>query len=230
MIIPESKELSLNESCLSIPSSIILEKHCPFEPVVLCPEIRARQAEDFLSLWQDWEKEAGKDAWPPYWAVVWPSAAVLARWVLDHPEEVRGKTVIDLGCGGAVAGIAAMIAGAASVTASDIDAAALSIARENASINGVVLDFDRKDRLEICLDGGEDVLLAADMFYLKTQAAAMKALLNKASARGAGILVADPGRPFFPKESMRPLVEVDLPVLTTLDGSENRLVRLYRFA
>jgi predicted nicotinamide N-methyase len=196
---------------------------------MLCPEIRVRQAMDFLSLWQDWEKEAGKDAWPPYWAVVWPSAAVIARWLMDHPEEVKGKNVVDIGCGGGVAGIGAMLAGAALVTGNDIDAASLVIAQANAAKNGVNISVDRTDRLGQCVDNGEDVILVSDMFYKKTESLALIALLEKAKARGASILVSDPGRPFAPKGSMKVLTEADLPSLAPFEGIENRLVRLFRY-
>jgi len=218
------------ESCLAKPSTALLEEQCPFDPVMMCPEIRARQTPEFFTLWESWEKEAGKEAWPPFWAVVWPAASLLGRWIIDHPELVRGKSVLDIGCGGGVAGIAAAMAGAASVVCNDIDAASLALAEENARANGVSVATDRSDRLGTRFDGGENVVLVADMFYKKPEALALSELLDKAVARGALVLVSDGGRPFAPKGGFERLAEADLPVLATLEGVENRRVSLFRYA
>ncbi|MEE9282240.1 MAG: 50S ribosomal protein L11 methyltransferase, partial [Myxococcota bacterium] len=71
----------------------------------------------------------------------WAGGQVLARWLLDHPAAVRGKRVLDFGCGSGVVAIAAALAGAASVVACDTDGAALEACRENAVLNGVRLEL-----------------------------------------------------------------------------------------
>lgn len=78
----------------------------------------------------------------PYWAVAWPGGQALARYVLDHPETVRGRRVLDFGSGGAVEGLAAAMAGAASVLCADIDPLAAEAAHANAGLNGVRLAAD----------------------------------------------------------------------------------------
>lgn len=99
---------------------------------------------------------------PPYWCFCWGSGVALARRILAAPEHVRGRSVLDLGCGSGVAAIAAAMAGARRVIACDLDPWALQAARLNAADNGVELellsDFDE-------LDDKVDVLMAADVLY-----------------------------------------------------------------
>ncbi|HMN52989.1 MAG TPA: hypothetical protein PKC32_02220, partial [Sphingopyxis sp.] len=42
---------------------------------------------------------ADGEAPPPYWAHHWAGGLALARHVLDHPESVAGRRVLDLGAG-----------------------------------------------------------------------------------------------------------------------------------
>ncbi|MFT4712900.1 MAG: putative nicotinamide N-methyase, partial [Candidatus Azotimanducaceae bacterium] len=58
---------------------------------------------------------------PAYWAFCWASGQVMARYLLQHPNLVRGKSVLDFGSGSGVVAIAAAIAGAKSVIACDND-------------------------------------------------------------------------------------------------------------
>ncbi len=101
---------------------------------------------------------------PPYWAFCWASGQVMARFILDHPEQVRNKTVIDFGCGSAVVAIAASMAGAARSIALDIDPNALSVAALNAETNHAKIelcdDLTSLDHLE-----SETIMLIADVFY-----------------------------------------------------------------
>jgi predicted nicotinamide N-methyase len=129
---------------------------------------------------------------PPYWAFCWIGGQALARYLLDHPEEVRDKRVVDLGAGCGVASIAAARAGARCVTAVDVDPMALEASRANAELNGVSLERAR------ALPGDWDVLLAADVLYdanargvLREQLAAGR---SRARARRARLLVSDPER------------------------------------
>src|SRR4030042_7072536 len=94
-----------------MPSPKLLDALCPFRPVPGCPEIQARSSQEVFVLWEAWEKEAGQQCPVPFWAVVWPAARVLARFLLAQPDLGRGREVIEIGCGGAAASIAARKAG-----------------------------------------------------------------------------------------------------------------------
>src|SRR6266581_1789142 len=69
---------------------------------------------------------------PPYWAFAWAGGQALARFLLDHPERVAGRAVLDFGAGSGLVAIAAAKAGAASVTAADIDPFAAAAIAANA--------------------------------------------------------------------------------------------------
>ncbi len=126
----------------------------------------------------------------PYWAFAWPGGQVLARYVLDHPETVRGKRVLDFGSGCAVEGIAAMKAGAASVVCADIDAIAKEFALKNAALNEVNVAVTERNLLLEPVSGFE-VILAGDACYSPELAAQLLPWLR---ASRADVLIGDPLR------------------------------------
>ena len=165
----------------------MLARVSPFElrlevqPVPLCPEIRLRLLSPSVDLDADARGVLGEHA--PFWAFCWAAGAVLARHVLDRPDLVRGRSVVDFGCGSGVVAIAAALAGAKSVLACDCDPLALEAARVNAARNGVALD---------CATAPEPraVLLASDVAYERQT---VRALLGAAD-RADLALIADPLR------------------------------------
>ncbi|WP_031297387.1 MULTISPECIES: class I SAM-dependent methyltransferase [Stutzerimonas stutzeri subgroup] len=121
---------------------------------------------------------------PPYWSFCWASGLVLARWLADRPEWVRGKRVLDFGAGSGVAAIAAAKAGAAEVVACDLDPLALAACQANAALNEVELRysqdfFGEADRY--------DLIIVADVLYDR----ANLPLLDHFLSRGREALVAD---------------------------------------
>jgi len=99
---------------------------------------------------------------PPYWSFCWGSGLTLADRLLAGGHSLKGKTVLDFGCGSAVVGIAAALAGAAKVIACDIDPLALKASALNASENGVELEF--LDDF-FAFEGKVDILFASDVLY-----------------------------------------------------------------
>jgi len=181
-----------------------------------------------FALWEAWEHEAGRIQEVPYWAVPWPGAVVLSRFVLDHPEHVQGRAVVDLGCGGAAVGIAACLAGATHVTANDTDPVALHLATRNALANGVSLDLDRRDLGQAGPDAGTQVVLAADLFYERGPTRHLLQRLREAVGHGVLVLVADGGRPFAPRSGVEPLAAATVAVDDDLEGASTRSVRVLR--
>ncbi|MDH1008139.1 50S ribosomal protein L11 methyltransferase [Pseudomonas nicosulfuronedens] len=121
---------------------------------------------------------------PPYWCFCWSSGLVLAHWLAEKPEWVRGKRVLDFGAGSGIAAIAAAKAGAAEVVACDLDPLALDACRANAELNGVELSystdfFQEEDRF--------DLIIVADVLYDR----ANLPLLDEFLGRGREALVAD---------------------------------------
>jgi predicted nicotinamide N-methyase len=211
-----------------MPSQELLNEFCPFRPVTGCPEIRVRRSEAVFTLWEAWEKEAGHHCPVPFWAVVWPAAQVLARYLLDQPDLVRDREVIEIGCGGAVASIAAAKAGARMVTANDIDPVALAIARQNATHNRVSLGFDSENRIETGSVGRAQILLCSDFFYAKVESLVLADLLDEWREQSVTILIADGGRAFVPKDYREVLWEEEVEVDSDLEGREKRTVRILR--
>jgi predicted nicotinamide N-methyase len=170
-------------------------------PVPLVPVIRLCLAEDAVVWWARMEAEAGRELAPSFWASAWIGGQALARYILDHPETVVGRRVLDLAAGSGLVGIAASMAGAAGVTANDIDPYAAAAAGLNARLNGVEIDVRCENLLDG--DGGDaDLVLAGDAFYSRSMAEAVMPFLRRAMARGARVLVGDPGRADLPRDQM----------------------------
>lgn len=162
-------------------------------PVTFVPEISLSLAEDATLLWARLEAHSGRRLAPPYWASAWPGGQALARYVLDNPEVVAGRRVLDLASGSGLVAIAAARAGAASVVANDIDPYATAAVRANAEANRVEVEISSDDLLdEDRVDA--DVILTGDGLYEKALARRVLAFLTRQADHGALVLVGDPDR------------------------------------
>jgi predicted nicotinamide N-methyase len=166
--------------------------------VPLVPEIRLHLAADAIILWARIEADAGARLAAPFWASAWLGGQALARFVLDHPHIVAGRRVLDLGAGSGLVAIAASLAGAAAVTANDIDPYAQTAIRMNALANAAQIQVGCDDMLDGNGSGDADLVLAGDVFYNGPMAQAVLRFLVRASACGAQVLVGDPGRAHLP--------------------------------
>ena len=183
-------------------------------PVPSVPEIRLYTATPASGLWRLAEK-GGKQA-PPYWAYQWAGGLALARHILDHPETVAGRRVLDLGAGSGLVGIAAAKAGAAQVIAAESDRNAHAAIELNAAENGFAITLADVDVL-IGPSPTVDLVLAGDVFYDRGTALRMTAFLDRCLAAGIAVLVGDPGRAYLPRARLRLLAEYD--VLDVGDGA-----------
>jgi predicted nicotinamide N-methyase len=184
-------------------------RHTRLVRTPLVPEVALHLAEDVAALWQAMEDAAGTGRAPgpgeasPFWAAAWIGGQGLARYVLDHPEVVAGRTVLDLGAGSGLVAVAAALAGADRVLASDVDPYALAVIPLNAAANGVTGVEPVGDVLDEDWGGRElstvDVVLAGDVFYDLRMADRVRPWLFTAWVRGAVVLVGDPGRSQLPE-------------------------------
>ncbi|MGA7116927.1 MAG: 50S ribosomal protein L11 methyltransferase, partial [Hyphomicrobium sp.] len=142
----------------------------------------------------------------------------LARYLLDTPIEVSGKTVLDLGTGSGLTAIAAMKAGAISVLAADIDRMALASARLNAASNGVAIATTEEDLL-LDLPASFGAVLVGDLFYERELAERVLSFIAAAHAKGARVLVGDPQRSYFPKNRFALVAEYQVPVTRELEDA-----------
>jgi predicted nicotinamide N-methyase len=187
--------------------------------VPFVPEIRLYLAEDSIVWWARMEAEAGGRLAAPFWASVWAGGQAVARYVLDHPAQVAGRRVLDIASGSGLVAIAAALAGAERVVANDIDPYALAAITLNAPVNGVYVDEQDGDLLDG--DGGDaDIVLAGDVFYDAPMAERVGPFLARAAARGARVLVGDPGRAYLPEEGLETVTSYQVPMADAFPYAE----------
>jgi predicted nicotinamide N-methyase len=197
-------------------------------PVPHAPEIRLHVADEATDLWQRTEEELGQIGLPPpFWAFAWAGGQALARYVLDHSAIVAGRRVLDVASGSGLVAIAAAKAGAASVEAADIDAFAGAAMGLNAAANGVAIEPRIGDL--VGTDEGWGTVLAGDIFYDRDIAIRMADWLFALEARGATVLIGDPGRSYLPKGRLQELACYEIPVTRALEDAEIKTTRVWRF-
>jgi predicted nicotinamide N-methyase len=198
-------------------------------PVPHAPEISLHVADEATELWQKTEEELGEIGLPPpFWAFAWAGGQALARYILDHPETVRGRRVLDFASGSGLVAVAAMKAGAAEVTACDIDPFAIAAIGLNAEANGVSAIIPLQADI-VGLDRGWDTVLAGDICYERDLAQRVTDWLFALSRRGATVLIGDPGRSYLPKDRLENLAIYEVPVTRTLEDSDIKKSSVWRF-
>jgi predicted nicotinamide N-methyase len=189
--------------------------HTRLAPVPFVPELVLHQADEPIALWEETEA-GGIEQPPPFWAFAWAGGQALARHLLDEPDLVAGRSVLDLATGSGLVAVAAARAGASPVTANDIDPLSLAAAAANASANRVTLRFVEGDLLDT--DDRYGVVLAGDVFYSREMAGRVLPFLRRAAGRGSLVLVGDPGRAYLPVDGMTRRVTYEIPVIESLES------------
>ena len=194
------------------------------------PEIRLHIADEVESIWRFTEEELGaKGLPPPFWAFAWAGGQALARYLLDHRDEVAGRSVLDFASGGGIVAIAAMMAGARSARACDLDPFCAAAVALNAQANGVAVAFTGDDLLA-APPPVADVILAGDVWYEKPLAERATAWLKQAHERGTRVLLGDPRRSYFPREGLTRLAEYSVPTTRDLEDHELKRTGVWTFA
>lgn len=192
------------------------------------PEIVLHLADEAHDLWHRTEEELEAIGLPPpFWAFAWAGGQGLARFVLDNPETVRGRSVLDFATGSGLVAIAAAKTDAAPVNAADIDPFSASAVALNAKANAVELAFLAEDI--IGRDDGWDVVLAGDVFYDRALAERILPWFADLAARGAQVLVGDPGRSYLPKTRLEKMAVYEVPVTRALEDAEVKRTTVWRF-
>lgn len=208
----------------------LLDGYAPFGPVPLVPEVSAFQGRGVVEVWEAAERLAGRHLPAPFWAYPWAGGVALARALLDRPQWVAGKRVLDVGAGGGVASFAAARAGAAEVVANDVDPWAiatlrLAAARQGLAVTPLLADLTAEPRRVEAFD----VVLCGDLAYERRRAAPQRALLARARTAGARVLVADAERAYFDATGLEPILELEVVVPKDLEGVERRVARVYEW-
>ncbi len=209
------------------PKAFLLENTDLMRPPHV-PEIQLHLATEAHDLWLKTEEDLEAIGLPPpFWAFAWAGGQGLARYVLDHPETVAGKRVLDFASGSGLVAIAAKLAGALDVTAADIDPWTRTAVMLNAAENGVEIDFTAENQIGCAVDA--DVVLAGDVFYDRDFAAALVPWFTRLADEGKVVLVGDPGRSYLPKERLEKLAVYEVPVTRALEDSEVKRTTVWRF-
>ena len=205
-----------------------IRAHTRLLPVPHAPEIRLYVADEATALWQKTEDELGEIGLPPpFWAFAWAGGQALARYVLDHPEIVRGKKVLDFASGSGLVGIAAAMAGACNVEANDIDDFALAAMALNAAENGVAVTPCGGDIVGTL--GEWDVVLAGDISYERDTAARVTDWLEGLAHSGVTVLVGDPGRSYLARDRLVELATYQVAVTRSLEDAAVKRSSVFGF-
>ncbi len=198
-------------------------------PSPLVPEVRLHLATEAVPLWQLTEEALQeKGLPPPFWAFAWAGGQALARYVLDNPETVRGKRVLDFAAGSGLVAVAAAIAGAQSVLAVDVGPFSVAATKLNAEANNVVVSVCGDDVVGAPLPD-TDVLLAGDICYEQPLAGRVESWFRDLVAAGTPVIMGDPGRTYRPSGGMRRLAHYAVPTTRELEDNDVRSTDVWLF-
>lgn len=202
-------------------------RHTKVQRAALVPEIELYLAADPQAIFVAAAASSpGREDMTPMWAFAWPGGQALARHVLDRPDVVRGKRVLDLGAGSGLAAIAAARAGAAVVVAADVDPLAAAAVRINAAHNGVAIETTTEDVIGSPPEC--DIILMADVVYDPELATRIAGLLEHVSRQGVDVLMADRTSARRPPGEFELVGTYDAPLTPPLPELDFRAARLWR--
>jgi predicted nicotinamide N-methyase len=195
----------------------------------LVPEIALHLTSESTTLWHATaDRLADQGVEPPFWASAWPGGQALARYVMDNPEIVTGRRVLDIATGSGLVAIAAAMAGAALVTANDIDPMALAAVALNAALNDVAITTTGNDLTRLPTTEEWDVVLAGDIYYDREMAARFTPWLGQRAASGAPVIIGDPNRHYLPAEGLERLISYDVETSLDLESATMLTTTIWR--
>lgn len=211
---------------MSDPAAFIAAQTAIVHPP-LVPEIKLHLATEITPIWEATEAELAKmNLPPPYWAFAWPGGQALTRFLLDQPDWVKGKRVLDFAAGSGLSAIGAAMAGAAKVEAAEIDDYASAAIALNARTNNVAINLVNEDL--IGSDPRWEIVLAGDVCYEKPMADRVIAWFRALAGRGVAILMGDPGRAYLPQNGLVELARYQVPTTLELEDRQMRETIVWR--
>lgn len=208
---------------------LYFSQYATSSPDPFCPEILTWNLRDLHSFWIKTSHNQNESD-IPYWSIVWPGGRALARYILDHPDTVKNKTVLDFASGSGIVGVGAILAGAKSIHFVDISPEAIAMTRKTLELNG--LDPDSAAFSFVTSPDqpftGFDVILAGDIFYEEELAKQSLTKLKEVAARGTICIVGDPGRNHRPDRGFNRLKTYRVPVLREVESVKTRDVDILK--
>jgi predicted nicotinamide N-methyase len=191
------------------------------------PEIKLHLATEITPIWEATEATLTQmNLPPPYWAFAWAGGQALTRFLIDHPDWVKGKRVLDFAAGSGLSAIGAAKAGATLTQAAEIDDFAIAAIALNARINNVAIDLVREDLIGVAPRW--DVVLAGDVCYERPMAEKVIAWFRVLASRGVAILMGDPGRAYLPQSGLLELARYQVPTSLELENRTQRETIVWR--
>jgi len=204
-----------------------IRAHTQLLPVPHAPEIRLHVASEITPIWRMTEEALGAVGLnPPFWAFAWAGGQAIARYLLDNPQQVAGRQVLDLASGSGLCAIAAMMAGAATALAVDIDPLCADAIALNAAINGVRVSVLIEDLLDRPAPRA-DLIIAGDVCYERPMAERILSWLSAARKAGARVLIGDPGRTYFPRRGLDLLADYQVRTTRELEDADIKRTRVW---
>ena len=192
----------------------------------LVPELKLMLATEITPIWQASEVALEQsNIKPPFWAFAWPGGQALARFMIDQPDAVRGRRVLDFAAGCGLAALAASRAGAKHVEVAEIDPLAVAAIAFNARLNGLAVTTSEKDLVGCPCRW--DLILCGDICYEAPMVGQIMPWLQQLATH-AEVWIADPGRAYLPKSGLTPIVSYCVPTSLELEDREERHTTLYR--
>lgn len=193
------------------------------------PEVALHLGSEITPLWEMTEKEMNDTGLPPpFWAFAWAGGQAVSRYLLDHPDEVRGRSVLDIASGSGLVAIAALLAGARSARAADTDPMCAAAVAVNAEANAVQVAFTGEDLLDGPLPS-VDVITAGDVCYERAMTHRMLRWLRAAHEQGIRVLLGDPGRTYLPAEGLVELAVYEVPTTPEIEQDDTRRTGVFTF-
>lgn len=196
----------------------------------LAPEIRLRLAADARGIFEAAERlDRPPDAcFPPYWAFAWPGGQAMARYLLDTPELVAGRRVVDIGAGSGIGAIAAVRAGASHVLVSDIDPMAEIAISMNAALNGVSDRISTTTRDILGDLPRADLVMISDLVYEPELALRVDAFLERMASLGHDVLMGDRASGRRPARRLEEIARYAAPLVPPLIENDDEEGRVWR--
>jgi predicted nicotinamide N-methyase len=207
-------------------SADFIRTHTRLGHAPLVPELRLHLADEITPIWQATEVWlAQNNVEPPFWAFAWPGGQALARYVLDRPDRVTTRRVLDFAAGGGIAALACARGGAANVEAAEIDPMAVAAIRLNAAANGLRVTPVTEDLVRTRCRW--DLILCGDVCYEAPMTDYIVPWLRE-MASTAEVWLADPGRSYLPRTGLRSICTYQVATTLELEDRTERTVVLHR--
>jgi len=202
--------------------TVFIRRNTAITAPPLVPEIRLHLATEITPIWQATEETLARSALPPpFWAFAWAGGQALARYLLDHSDQVAGRTVLDFGAGSGLVAIAAAKAGAEFVLAAEVDHFAAAAIAANSALNEAAVTVTTADLIDAA-DPRWAVITAGDVCYEQPMAGRVTAWLRALARSGSLVLLGDPGRAYLPAEGLRERARYLVPTSRELEDRETR--------